>query len=603
MIEKCKDFLYKQRHYKDDKGPQLGSRQQPKGAELNDLHRYKVAQILHGGPYLDCRPRDRRTDPIAAEFAKATVQSIVEDNTNRYPKVRRRVVDGSQAVGTWYAMVHWDESRGPHGNVIFETIEPSRVFPEAGALDIHDPTCESVIIERHERPRDIRRKAKWKDTDNLWTDNRGRYGTEAEWTRAHGNPSTDDQYLADTVTVLYCYYRHSDETYTADAGHRDLPLGQQYMACPTCGHKDAAHDRMPDGSLPDSGMPCPACMNNEPPQVSYLYRVTREKLTDEMKKYPRGRLVIVAPYQRRTFYDDAWQAPCRSFPIWQQRAYESPYEQQGGTDTLLYWSLQSLMDALRRQAYEQMVTSKPIIMFAGGPDGVGLTDGNNQPFVYDDTNGQIAYANVTSLQGMVQQFQGGGMPASLPSLYQILSSSFYQTKGTGQVSFTPERSRDVAYASLKLQQESGDVAVDDHKETVFEDEGLFWGTVLDTVVHNAPIQWFEARFGPEAGQALTLLRAEVGANVDVIVGSPPAIKQGAVDELRALQEWDQLQNPALRRIAARKLGISPADEAQVEMERQKLMQTMGPPQGGPAMNGGPAPAPPAGMGAPAAPAM
>lgn len=509
------------------------------------------------------------------------LQSIVEDNTNRYSKFRRRVLSGALGVGTWYGMVHWDSHRGPMGDVVFESMGPSQVFPCAGYLDLHDPLCPHVTVERHEAIGSIQakaglRKTDWKNTDGLWPDCEGKYGSETEWTKAHGHPSPDEDYAKPTVTVLYCYYRHSGETYADDGGYRDLDKDQQYMACAECDYKDEMHERMPDNSLPEAGAACPQClekfMAGEKSSPAYLYRVEREKLTEHRLKYPKGRLVIVAPHQHRTFYDGPWQAPTRSFPILQARAYESPYEQMGGTDTLLYLSLQALLDSLRKLAYDQMVTSRPIIIFSKLADGQpGLTDSAGNPFLYDDTSGQIAQYNGPPgmISQMVHQFSPQGIPASWPQLYGQFSQSFYGTRGVGQVSFGPEQSKDVAYRSLLLQKESGDIPVEDHKQIWREEEGLFLGCVLDVWVHNSTAARAIRYLGDDGVMQFQLLRGSDIPNVDVIVGTPPQIKQGAIDEVNALTQWAQIPIPSVRRIVARRLNLSPSEVAEVEAELPK----------------------------------
>lgn len=561
-------------HYAEDPGVTLDdARIAPKGAEINDQWRYKLAQILRDPPYIETHPRDRVEDPMASEYAKRVLLSIVEDNTNRYTKFRRRVVGGALAVGTWYGMVHWQSSRGPFGDVVFESLEPSQVIPCAGYLDLHDPTCPHVTIERHETVAAIEAKGRrggWKNTGNLWPDNRGRYGTEDLFIKAHAQPSPEDEWAKDTVTVLYRFYRASQDTELADGGFRDLDVSDQYMHCPRCGMVERDHARMPDGQLPDMGMPCPACLNEARPEASYLVRVRRERLTEQRLKYPKGRLVIIAPTQRRLFYDGGWPAPTRSFPLLQLRAYESPYEQMGGCDTLLYWSLQALLDQLRKQGYDQMVTSKPILIFGRGLDGKTITDLNGDPFRYSDQNGQVAFVDDMPpgmpIQNMIHQFQGNGLPGSFPTLYSILSNSFYQTRGVGQVQFSPEQSKDVAYRSLLLQKESGDIPVDDHKQVWQEEEGLFLGCVLDVWVYNSTVPRAIRYLGADGTMGFHLLKGSDIPNVDVVVGTPPIVKQGALDEVQAINQWAQVPSPAVRRLLARRLGLNPSEVAEVEAE-------------------------------------
>lgn len=561
------------------------------------------------GPYIETHPRDQNTDPLAAESAKHVLQSIIEDNTNRYSKFRRRVLSGGMGVGTWYGTVHWKPDRGPMGDVVFESFGPDEAWPCPGHLDAHDPLCPWFQRERHMTVQAIEALAgpgdhEWKNTENLWPDCRGRYGNENDWVKAHGHPSPDDEYLKPTVTVVYTWYREAGDIYSDDAGYRDLASDQQYMACAECGYRDEMHDRMPDGSLPEAGAACPEClekfMGGEKPSPSYLYRVEREKLTEQRLKYPKGKLCIIAPHQRRVFYEGGWQAPTRSFPILQARAYESPYEQMGGCDTLLYLSLQALLDAIRKQGYDQMVSSKPFLIMAANADGTpGLTDASGRQFLLTDANDQIAYYNGPPgmIGQMVHQFQGQGLPPSFPVLYGILSQSFYQSRGVGQVSFGPEQSKDVAYRSLLLQKESGDVPVEDHKQIWREEEGLFLGCVLDVWVHHSNEARAIRYLGDDGALKFRLLRGSDIPNVDVVVGTPPQIKQGAIDEVNALAQWAQTPIPSLRRIIARRLNLSPSEVAEVEAELSAQQPPAAPP-GGMQQNGTPIPSFSAGQGVP-----
>lgn len=475
-------------------------------------------------------------------------------------------------------MVHWEPTRGPMGDVVFESLGPDQVFPCPGYLDVHDPMCPWVIIERHETVAAIQAKAgkgefQWKDVENIWPDCHGRYGTENDWTKAHGHPSADDQYQKPTVTVLYYFSRQGYDKVDEDGGYRPLAPDQQYMACAECSYRDEMHERMPDGSLPEAGAACPDClqkyMDGQKDSPAYLYRVEREKLTDHRLKYPKGKLCIVLPHQQRKAYEGPWQAPTRSFPLLQARAYESPYEQMGGCDTLLYLSLQAMMDAIRKQGYDQMVTSKPLLIMAGKPDGSsGLTDASGRPFLYTDANDQIAYYDGPpgQISQMVEQYQGNGLPPSFPVLYGILSQSFYQSRGVGQVAFGPEQSKDVAYKSLLLQKESGDIPVEDHKQIWREDEGLFLGCVLDVWVANSSEARAIRYLGDDGAMQFQLLRGSDIPNVDVVVGTPPQIKQGAIDEINALSKLAEVKLASLRRIIARRVNLSPSEVSEIEAE-------------------------------------
>jgi len=174
----------------------------------------------------------------------------------------------------------------------------------------------------------------------------------------------------------------------------------------------------------------------------------------------------------------------------------------------------------------------------------------------------------------VAQFQGNGLPGSFPTLYSILSNSFYQTRGVGQVQFGPDQSKDVAYRSLLLQKESGDIPVDDHRQIWQEEEGLFLGCVLDLWVANSSVPRSIRYLGPDGLMGFQLLKGSDIPNVDVIVGTPPTVKQGALDEVNAIMQYAQVPSPALRRILARRLGLSPSEVAEIEAEMTAMPPQM-----------------------------
>lgn len=609
----CLDFVLKQKHYKQDEGQTLDrTRVQPKGAETFNTIRHKTAQIAGQSTYFECWPTDQQDDPQAAEAARRVLESIVQDPLKRYRPCKRRMVLGALVASTWYCKVEWDSSIGPYGDLRFSSLAPFYLLPAPGWQDIHDPKC-PYVIEWADLPIDfVRSKAgkgenAWKDLEDLWPDNQGQYKSQDEYTRSLSDSSPDEGYGPDTVRVVMMWER-SDPALEKKEGsdYNVLPEAQRYMACPDCGYKTMEHPTGEQGPLPLEGGLCPVCYDSVPQGFSSLLRIDAHRQDERYLRYPKGRLRICLPIQRRMAYDGGWPCKMRSFPFFQFRAYENPEEYHGLSDTMLHGNNQVILNSLRRMGYEQMRTSRSVIIVAGGPDNKGLLDSRGREFRFSDENGCVAYTQGQTVQNMVQHVQGQGLPAQWATYHQTILNSFEATQGTSDLGLTPASSKDIAASTVKQLTEMGEIPVADHRDVLNEEESIFLGVALDIWIANTTAARAVRYLGPDGNMVVDKLRGADVATVDVIVTASPQIRQAHMDQFQSFSQWAAMP-PPLRRLAAEMLNIPLSKVGQLEAEEAKAAQTQGPPVPGatpPAPNGTPPPASMvAGMGAPPAPGM
>ncbi len=81
--------------------------------------------------------------------------------------------------------------------------------------------------------------------------------------------------------------------------------------------------------------------------------------------------------------------------------------------------------------------------------------------------------------------------------------------------------------------------------------------------------------GPDGHMAFQLLKGSDIPNVDVIVGTPPQVKQGAVDEIQMFMQYAQIPSPSLRRVVAKRIGLGATEIAEIESELMAQMMPQG----------------------------
>lgn len=547
---------------------------QPKGMELRHLHRHKLAQLCNTEPYFECWPGDQPDDLPKAEDAEHLLRHFLTNPKYRFKATERMVVSDALGIGVGVLAVEWHPELS---RILFRKVKTERFMPAPGWVDIHDPTCPYVIEESDEPLHIIVARGKlaakdggWSDTQDLWPDCGGRYTDEQDY-KSVTEPRPDPLYSTETVRTVRIHFRDSGERDTRAQQPRTLAADEQYMGCQTCGNSVQDHPRLPDNSLPMMGEPCPYCAQENPSANSYLQRIEQTTPNEVVKRYPKGKLCIFAPYQRRIFYEGPWQAPMRTFPFEVFKAYEHPEEFIGQSDTSLHWSHQTVLNAMRRLGYEQMQTSKPLLVFADDGDGMMLTDADGDPFVFSDAQGQTArwHGPPGTLMGSVHQFQGNGLPGAFVSFYQIMQSAFQSTQGIDDLGLTAQNSKDIAASTVSQLKQMGEIPVEDHRAVLNESREPFFGAILDLATYVMTDAEAVRVFGPDGSPKIRALKGtDLPQGVDVIVTTSPSIKQASMEDFQKVQAFGQM-DPALQVIAARALNIPSTLLRQYQSSRQQ----------------------------------
>jgi hypothetical protein len=299
---------------------------------------------------------------------------------------------------------------------------------------------------------------------------------------------------------------------------------QRYMTCGMCGYKDMTQDgaTLPDTVAdPTQGPMCPDCAKRE--QVSLMGRVDREFPPVTTLVYPRGcRLTIVAPDQRRVFYDDAWPygingKPMRNVPYAFFKCYDLPLEPWADCDTDWDFSYQVTANALDRRAYEFLSQIGGILI---GPMS-GLNDwSGKQPFQFTDRPISLARATNPG-QPQVSYFQPHGMVAEIMPFAQFLNGQFRADSGIADLGLSPQQSKDIPVGTVRTLFASGEVPVDDLAEQVRDEMSSFFGVWYDMKRAVMTERQLTMLRGEDGRETFAMLRGEELPNADVIVGSGP----------------------------------------------------------------------------------
>jgi hypothetical protein len=270
-----------------------------------------------------------------------------------------------------------------------------------------------------------------------------------------------------------------------------------------------------------------------------------ERTDTTFLKYPNGRLRIVAPAQGRLFYDGPWPEDTRSYQYLQWRPYEHPTEHLGQNDVALHATKQAILDSLTRFGYEQMRTSQRLIVVGGGHDGMGLVNANGRPYRLSDDYGSLAYTKAQNVDGLIKEFQGAGIPSGLPALYNLVYQSLQSTLGFTDFGLTPDRSKDIAAASLQKIEEVGEIPVTDHRDVLNDEESVFKGVCLDKWIARASPELATKVLGPgdpmrgipSGPELLLLLRQTDTRDMDVVVTASPTMRHMSEGQMALVQQW------------------------------------------------------------------
>jgi hypothetical protein len=521
-------------------------------------------------------------DPLAADACERILKHIFQSPRRRYKLRRRNCVSQGFVTSVGYLKAEWyDAAEG----LRFSVVPHDRLLPCPGFQDIHDPACSYTIEVADLTIKDIQSRAAsidnpegWINTEDLWCDSQGKFKSSDEFARRPASPAPDENYGEPTVRVLFCRERRSAVTESVPVDSRVLAPNEQYMRCPTCGNKEMGQ---PDasGSLPAEGGPCPTCLERRPPEVNYMRRIAVERTDAQVLKYPNGRLRIVAPYQKRLFFDGDRGDKLRSYEFLQWRPYEHPTEHIGQNDVALHATKQAILDSLTRFGYEQMRASKRVFIVAGGSDGQGLLNSSNRPFRLTDADGHFAYTKSMNVEGAIKEFQGAGIPSGLPTLYNLVYQSLQSTLGFRDFGLTSDRSKDIAAASLEKIEQVGEIPVEDHRDTLNDEESIFKGVCLDLWISRATPELALKALGPgepdlgiPSGPELLLMLRQMDVNdMDVVITASPDIRRMNRDQMNMIVEWMNLyaQNPAAAEVVAQQANIPPSILRKIDRIKQR----------------------------------
>lgn len=566
----------------------------PVTADLFDLIRHKVAVVADQPIFISCLPVDQLEDPLRAEDARFVLEWEVNNPLKRYRQLRRRLVMGAFAARSWALWLDWHPYIGAYGEIVPRLVNPSRLRVAPGWQDMHDMTCPYVIEARDLRIQDVRRMQSqqqgdggWQNTDQVIADvlvsSTPRWGSASP----DGSPvlasdvtPTARGSLRKTARLLFWWGRYGQEKDDYQKVY-ELPAQDEYMACMSCGRVELDHWRMPGvepsdqnsegipGPLPDTGNDCPEC---EARGVSSpLERIAHVSEEWSALRYPKGRLVIVAPGSNVVLYDGSWPCPTRSFPGMIFKCYDHMEEPLGLSDTALHWDSQLVLDALTRSGYWQMIRNQDLILTEHG--GLFKADGVT-PFEFTDEHGAIAYWKSPLTAKATSHFQGSGISPGLAVLYKMVRDTMAANRGSNDLGLTPDASRNIPASTISQLSQMGEIPTKDHQLALENEESVVFGCWLDMAIH----YWTDERavrtMGPDGAIRIRRLKGDDLPNVDVVVSSGHQIDSNKIQQYEAFSRWlaDSDAHPAARMVGAQILNIPPSLVREYEQERVRQMQ-------------------------------
>jgi hypothetical protein len=552
-------------HYESDSGNVRDrTRIQPRTLALYHTVRHKASQVSSSEIYIDCLPVDDYGDNETAEWCRFALEKEILDQTKRYKARRREMVWSAFAARAWGMAADWDARCK---KIFFRLVDPTTCLVPPGYTDIHDPTCPGFGEEVMMPLSEVRRMKSegWKNTDDVTADSaaralKGRSGnqpaTSTGQTRfekgAGVQPGPSEQ---DLVKVTKWWFRYDPLGETEARGNeRVYPLNpdEEFARCTGCDHEEFdgfEGYRDQDGALPndlEDYVSCPKCGKPMEP-VRHLAE------QDVYEKYPDGRLWIGSVEQGVEFSNDKWPFRTRSFPYMLFRPGVHPRKTFPASDTALNWSLQVIENAMYRFGYEQMSRNTDIILTPLG----GLVTSKKEPFRFTDQHGQIAYFSNPLAAQYTKHVQGSGLPAAWATFQQAVAAAFRANVGTSDIQPMAGQTRDIPVGTVEQMVQQGEIPVLDSLSVLQDEEGIFFGCVLDMIIDGA---WDEAKWvrtiGPDGSYVMRKLKGAALPQADVFVTTQPRMKQLNQEELETFLKWTEAPPPA-RRVLAKQLNISP----------------------------------------------
>ena len=609
-------FHFYREHYDDINANERDRRRaKPRGRQLSSKHRHKLARVMQQALYISADPVDEQGDPDTAERVKWFMQYEIHDPAKRFKRVLRRAVSLAMATNAGAIGLKVYHDMGPHPVIRPYLMDPRSVFWTPGWQDPDDDTCPWVLTEEFMTVAEIEAmsdpgmgKWKWKNTKDLQA---GRSSGAATVGTSNTKRPLGDMALSangpgfdatrDKVRVWFCWYRADHSTYKRDTKDtRDLMPQQRYMACGFCGFMDYTQDGT---TLPDVGGPCPECAKLG--QMVPMQRVDKEILTEEVKAYREGkRWVIVAPDERRVFYDGGWPEtvggrPIRNVPIAFIKCYDIPMDPWGSCDTEWDYTYQVIANALERRLYEFLSQTGGVIITSW--DGLWSADGT-KPFQFSDR--PVSLARTKNMgQPQVQFFEPRGAVGEALPYMNFLNGQFRADMGISDLGLTPQSSKDIPVGTVKSLLATGEISADDMGEQVREALGPLIGTWYDLKRGVMTERQMVRLRGQDGQPTWAMMRGEEMPDADVVVGSGPVWEDFDAERAQQMQALFMMP-PTIPPQSWPQYMAFIAEIANIPQEMvakaQRLMMPPAPAQGAPVPGGIPGPPTTGGSGAPSA---
>jgi len=536
------EYVLEHKHYKNNNPNEDDLRRiKPTTGDIYNIIRHKRARVAGSEIYIDAWPNNAQEedDREKAETARIALESVITHPKYGYTKPRRRAVGSGLAGKLGVVRVYWDELTD---RCTFRNVRATRFLWEPGTMGPEDPECTWVIEESRPTIREVRANAfdkkrnprGWKNTNRVISD-RGRTGevvNTSDDDRLQGaNRSGEEETDTKRATLLFFWQidRKTTETVTRK-GLKTLEPEDRFAFCPNCAaefHPEAGGSSLDENTAGE----CPNCSTDEVPRQ--LQIATGIKTDDEIVKYPKGRLIIVHPHTLTVLYDGPWPERMSSFPFMTWQPYEHIYKAWGTSDVELHKSIQNSLNAAFRFGYEQMHASKRLF----GTLEDGIRDYRGEAWMFGDWQGNHFYAaDIPTLQNGIKEFQGQALPSGWGEWVQNLRGAMLPNAGTSDIPLGPGDSKKIAVGTIKALQETGEIPVDDHIESLRENESIFFAVVLDIIKARWTAKRWIRWFGPDGRRHFSWLSGMDIPDADIRVTAKPKIKESKLETVQAMTQ-------------------------------------------------------------------
>ena len=513
-------------------------------------------------------------DATAAEGAAWAAKFDLNKPENGFQVLMERAMLGARAARLWCIGFDWDATED---DVLFRTVDPTRLRLCPPFQDTWDRRLPWLYEVCDEPLSSLKAKKGWKNLGSLVSDQQ--YAFE----QGKGGSTTIDEHGAVTFgdavdedgegvggTVKYVkFFVRRDGTTKTEKEEKLTMLenGQMYHACPACGYQTP-----PAPDIEEVGEFCPVCA--EGGVQSLMMRVAAETQEVEKLAYPNGRVIVVAVNQGLLLWNGTWEewaGPMRGYPYMQIKAFEHPRHRIPLSDTATDRSQQLVSNVLMLRMYRQAMSAPNVIGVAGGPNSIKNAQGG--PFTFTDEPWQVAFFDdALSMSQAVQHFNADPITQGLVAAYDRTQNSFRADMGTAELGLTQENSKDIPVGTVRALVQSGVIPTDHFVRRVLFELGIFCGPLSDV----QRFRWTRGRWvrmaNKKGEEFHAYLKASDIPSADFRFSADQKAREVKVDEFQRIMEWSAIPSPALRRIAAPRLGLAQEDVLEIEKEKAEFEQ-------------------------------